>query len=65
MIENLSKRENEIFFLIINGKRTNEIAKKLCLKANTISTFKKSIYFKTKTNNLLELYKLANRYNLI
>lgn len=37
----LSPREKEVASLIMSGATTNEIAKKLELKPNTVSTFKK------------------------
>jgi DNA-binding CsgD family transcriptional regulator len=41
---NLNKREIEVINLILQEYSTTRIAKTLCLKSNTISTFKK-IYF--------------------
>ena len=37
----LSPREKEVAFYITNGVSTNDIAKKLGIKSNTVSTFKK------------------------
>lgn len=54
----LSKRERDVCNLLIIGNSTTEIAKVLNLKCNTVSTIKKSIFIKTKTNNLIELYEL-------
>jgi DNA-binding NarL/FixJ family response regulator len=42
----LSDRESEIAMLILDGKKTNDIANKLNLKSNTISTVKKRIFEK-------------------
>ena len=61
----LSKREFEIFSLLINGHPTSFIAKKLNLNSNTISTYKRIIYYKTGTNNVIELFKLAVKYKII
>jgi DNA-binding NarL/FixJ family response regulator len=54
----LSNREIDVCNLLIIGNSTTDIAKALNLKCNTISTIKKSIFNKTKTNNLIELYEV-------
>ena len=54
----LSKRENEVCSLLLTGNCTNKIAELLNIKCNTVSTIKKSIFFKTKTTNLIELYEV-------
>jgi len=54
----LSKREIQVCNLLIIGSSTTDIAKILNLKCNTVSTIKKSIFKKTNTINLIELYEL-------
>lgn len=54
----LSRRENEVCSLLLIGNCTNEIADMLNIKCNTVSTIKKSIFKKTKTKNLIELYEV-------
>ena len=54
----LSKRENEVCNLLLTGNCTNKIAELLNIKCNTVSTIKKSIFNKTKTKNLIELYEV-------
>jgi DNA-binding NarL/FixJ family response regulator len=54
----LSKRENEVCNLLLTGNCTNKIAELLNIKCNTVSTIKKSIFNKTKTTNLIELYEV-------
>jgi DNA-binding CsgD family transcriptional regulator len=54
----LSKRETEVCDLLMIGSNTTDIAKILNLKSNTVSTVKKSIFKKTNTINLIELYEL-------
>jgi DNA-binding NarL/FixJ family response regulator len=54
----LSKREIEVCTLLLTGNCTNKIAELLKIKCNTVSTIKKSIFNKTKTNNLIELYEV-------
>jgi DNA-binding NarL/FixJ family response regulator len=54
----LSSREIEVCNLLLTGNCTNKIAELLSIKCNTVSTIKKSIFFKTKTTNLIELYEV-------
>jgi DNA-binding NarL/FixJ family response regulator len=54
----LSNREIQVCNLLIIGSSTTDIAKILNLKCNTVSTIKKSIFKKTNTFNLIELYEL-------
>jgi len=55
----LSKREIEVCNLLLTGNCTNKIAELLNIKCNTVSTIKKSIFNKTKTANLIELYEVC------
>ena len=55
----LSKREIEVCNLLLTGNCTNKIAELLNIKCNTVSTFKKLIFKKTNTNNLIELYEVC------
>jgi len=54
----LSIRETEVCDLLLTGNSTTKIAEALNIKCNTVSTIKKSIFYKTKTNNLIELYEV-------
>ena len=54
----LSSRETEVCNLLLAGNSTNKIAEVLNIKCNTVSTFKKLIFKKTNTNNLIELYEV-------
>jgi DNA-binding NarL/FixJ family response regulator len=54
----LSSRETEVCDLLLTGNSTTKIAEALKIKCNTVSTIKKSIFFKTKTTNLIELYEV-------
>jgi len=54
----LSKREIEVCNLLLMGNCTNKIAELLNIKCNTVSTIKKSIFNKTKTATLIELYEV-------
>ena len=57
----LSEREFKVAFMIVNGKRTTDIASELAVKNNTVSTFKRNIYFKMGVSSSIELFKLAVR----
>jgi two-component system invasion response regulator UvrY len=54
--EVLSKQENAVMRLLIQGRSTKQIATSLQLKNNTVSTYKKRIFQKMQVNDSLELY---------
>lgn len=62
--KNLSKRELEIMELLLNGERTKNISIKLNLKTNTVSTYKKLIYYKMGVDNIIDLYKYTQNFEL-
>jgi two-component system response regulator EvgA len=62
--KNLSKRELEIMELLLNGERTKNISIKLNLKSNTVSTYKKLIYYKMGVDNIIALYKYTQNFEL-
>lgn len=64
IFKNLTERELEIFLMILNGMKTTEIAKSLTLKSNTISTFKKNIFFKVNVSSDFQLFELAHKENV-
>ncbi len=55
-VDKLSKQENAVMNLLIQGASTREIAASLRLKDNTVSTYKKRIFQKMQVNDSLELY---------
>lgn len=57
----LTNREQEILLLLVNGKETKEIALKLNISDNTVSTHRKNILFKTESRNTPELLATAIR----
>jgi two-component system invasion response regulator UvrY len=61
----LSDRETEIAMLILEGKKTNDIANKLNVKSNTVSTIKKRIFDKIGVESSIQLYKLALKEGVI
>jgi two-component system nitrate/nitrite response regulator NarL len=56
----LSSRELEIFFLIIEGKSSQNIADLLYISRDTVSTHRKNIIKKTGCSTALEMMKLAS-----
>ena len=56
----LSPREKEVALLIAEGVKNNDIAKKLSIKSNTVSTIKKNIFVKLKIESVVGLYKIIN-----
>jgi len=59
----LSKREMQVLDYMLKGALVKDICKSLDLKSNTISTFKKNIFIKTGTTNVIELFQLATELN--
>jgi DNA-binding NarL/FixJ family response regulator len=57
----LSKREKEIMDLLLSGANNKSISETLSLKSNTVSTYKKLIFYKIGVNNLIELFKYAQK----
>ena len=53
--ETLSKREFEVYNLLIMGKSDNQISEALCITKNTIKTHNRNIYKKLKVANRIEL----------
>ncbi len=54
----LSPRELEVAVHIAKGISTNDIAKKLGIKSNTVSTFRKKIFIKLNIATNVEIYKI-------
>jgi len=54
----LSPREKEVALYIAKGISTIDIAKKLGIKSNTVSTFRKKIFVKLNINSNVEIFKL-------
>ena len=62
---NLTDRESEIAYLILEGRKTSDIANKLSVKSNTVSTLKKNIFSKVGIESSIQLYKLAIEQGVI
>ena len=56
----LTKREKQVLGMLLKGAMVKDICKSLDLKSSTISTFKKNIFTKTGTSNVIELFQLAS-----
>ena len=65
IIDKLTKREIEISSLILEGETTTAIAKKLGIKANTVSTIKRMIFLKLGIHSEIALYKAMKEGNKI
>ena len=56
----LSPREKQVAIYIAEGLCTKDIAERMKVKPNTISTFKKKIFVKLKVDSIVGLYKRLN-----
>ena len=56
--ETLAPREREILELILENKKRREIAERLCLSENTITTYTRTLYSKLGVSSREELYAL-------
>ncbi len=60
----LSERELEVFGLLVNGKRVNEIADQLHISNKTVSTHKLNLMVKMRLNSIADLVHYAVAHNL-
>lgn len=63
-LQSLSKRELECTILLLKGKKNSDISNILTLAYSTVSTYKKRIFKKTNTNNIIELNEYFKKRNL-
>jgi len=61
-LEELSRRELEVMYLLAQGKWTKEIATILDLKETTISTYKSRIFEKMEVTNVIEMFRKLELY---
>ncbi|MDH5379433.1 MAG: response regulator transcription factor [Cyclobacteriaceae bacterium] len=61
----LTERELEIIKLATSGETSREIAEKLFISENTVTTHRKNIMRKTKTHNVAQLVQFARDNNII
>ena len=60
---NLTKREIEIFELLLRGSSINEIARKLYISESTVQKHIYSVYKKLKIRNRIQLINIAQRFS--
>lgn len=63
--KNLSLREQEILYLLVDGISIKDIAKQLFISKKTVETHKSSIMNKLSCNNLVELVRYAIQIGLV
>jgi DNA-binding NarL/FixJ family response regulator len=63
--QELSEREREIMFLIVQGHSNNQIAEQLVISPSTVQTHRTRILEKLGLNNTIELVRYAIRHGLI
>jgi len=61
----LTDREKEVMEFLLKGSMVKEISTSLSIKSNTVSTYKKLIYYKTGVDNNIDLFKLAQKFKVI
>jgi DNA-binding NarL/FixJ family response regulator len=61
----LTDREKEVMDFLLKGAMVKEISTSLCIKSNTVSTYKKLIYYKAGVDNNIDLFKLAQEHKLV
>ncbi len=61
----LSQREMQVFLMITQGHKTQEISDVLCLSPKTVSTYRHRLFEKLNVNTDVELTHLALRYGMI
>lgn len=63
--KNLSLREQEILYLLVDGISVKDIAKQLFISTKTVETHKSSIMSKLNCKNLVELVRYAIQIGLV
>lgn len=64
-LDGLSPRELEIALLLVQGLRQEQIAKRLCLSAKTVSTHKSHVFEKLAIRDNIALARLLGQYGLL
>ena len=63
--DNLSQREMQVMFMLVQGNKVQDISEKLCLSPKTISTYRYRLFDKLAVRNDAELTRLAMRYGML
>lgn len=61
----LSQRELQVMMLLIQGNKTSDVSRTLCLSPKTVSTYRTRLYEKLGVRNEAELTRLAVRHGMI
>jgi DNA-binding NarL/FixJ family response regulator len=61
----LTTKEEQVFKLVVNGKKTAEIAALLFVESSTISTHRKNIKQKLNLTSIFDWYQHAKAFNLL
>ena len=64
-LERLTRREREIFDLLVAGYTTKDIASKLCISTRTTETHRHRVMHKLAARSLTDLFQLALRHGLV
>jgi DNA-binding CsgD family transcriptional regulator len=60
-----TRREKEIIKMIVDGKSSAQIGRKLSVSVNTVEVHRKNIFRKTNSKNMAELTKKALQHGII
>jgi two-component system, NarL family, response regulator NreC len=64
-VQKLSRREHEVFELMIRGYSSDEIAIQLCISRRTVETHRHRVHAKLHARSLLEMIRLAASHCLL
>ena len=64
-LERLTRREREVFDLLVTGYANKDIATKLFIATRTVETHRQRIMHKLAARSLTDLFQLALRHGLI
>ena len=65
LLENLTQREREIFFLLLNGRKNKEIARELIISEHTVRNYVSNIYATIDVNNRSGVMVWARNHGLM
>lgn len=63
--ETLTDKEKQVFTLVVNGKKTSEIAKLLFVESSTVSSHRKKIKQKLDLDSIFDWYQYAKAFELL
>lgn len=61
----LTVKETQVFKMVVQGKKTLDIAQTLFIEQSTVSTHRKHIKRKLKLNSIFDWYQYAKAFNLL